>query len=227
MVNLQDLAFIACEPGKLLVEILAPAVPGAFVEAFMEAVQSLESVAINGFKKMKDGVLLEYDERSIGAKDLEAFLAAAYSTITYDHGKHYPTTHALPITFGGPAGPDLAMAGVLFGTSESTLIRRICRSRHTVRMFSEPGASALLELPWSDSGLQTLQASRSKRAVPPGSLTLSGAGLTIASRSSYSDELIIGRVTDSSVGTAALLRMGDHIWLRGRLDSSSVLTSVR
>jgi allophanate hydrolase subunit 1 len=226
-VNLQDMAFIACEPGKLLVEILAPAFPRPPVEAFVEAVQSLESVAINSFKKMKDGVLLEYDERSIDAQDLKAFLAAAYSTVTYDSGKHCPATHILPVTFGGQAGPDLAVAGVLLGTSENTLIRRICRSRHTVRMFSEPGASALLELPWSDGGLQTVQASRCKRAVPPGSLTLSGAGLTIASRAAYSDELIIGRVTERSVGTAALLRMGDHMWLRGRLDSSSMLTSVR
>lgn len=216
MVNPGGMAFVACEPGTLLVEILTPPFSAPPVEAFVEAVQSLELCGIVGLKKMKDGVLLTYDERSMRVQDLRALLAAAYSKVTYDAGDYCPRTHSLPITFGGPAGPDLAVACVLFDTTERTLIRRLCRSKRTIKMFAAPGASALLEIPWSDDGLQAFQASRSKRAAPPGSLLLSGAGLTITSRECYSDECLIGRVSYGAGSAIDAFQLGDSVWLRGQ-----------
>ncbi|MEJ1115508.1 carboxyltransferase domain-containing protein [Paenarthrobacter sp. CCNWLY172] len=221
MVNPDGMAFIACQPGTLLVEILAPAFSAPPVEEFVEAVQSLELCGIVGLKKMKDGVLLTYDERSMRVQDLRPILAAAYSKVAYDAGDYCPRTHTLPITFGGPAGPDLAVACVLFDTTERTLIRRLCRSKRTIKMFAAPGASALLEIPLSDDGLQAFQASRSKRAAPPGSLLLSGAGLTITSRESYSDECRIGGVSYGAGSAIDAFHLGDSVWLRGHHASRS------
>lgn len=125
-----------------------------------------------------------------------------------------PFTHTLTVTFGGPHGPDLRMACLLLNTPERILVRRLCRSKHTVKTFAAPEASPLIDIPWTGEWFMMAQASRQMRPVPSGSLTLSAAGATIASRDCYSDELLVGQVAGGIASCMPEIQRGDSIWLR-------------
>ncbi|MGO4246240.1 carboxyltransferase domain-containing protein [Paenarthrobacter sp. RAF54_2] len=209
-------AILASEPGKLLVEFPQPDFRGHGPAAFVEALQSFEMLGITRFRRLKDGVIVHYDARCLEFQDLKPVLMAAFSKVSYALGDYSPSTHVLPVTFGGDQGPDLPMACVLLDTPERTLIRRACRTKHTVRTFSAPGASALFEVPWSADWHQNAQAASPAKAAPRGSVTLSPLGVTVTSCSSYTNELVVGRVSEAFLEKLPEIRMGDSVWLRAR-----------
>ena len=204
----------ASEPGRLLVELPQPHSRGHRVAAFIEALQSLDFLGITSFRKLRDGVIVDYDTGIVDPQELRFLLLAAFSKVAYALGDYSPSTHLLPVAFGGMSGPDLSLACVLLNTPEKTLIRRLCRTKHTVRTFSAPGASALVEVPWVSDWHQNALAGGPVKAVPQGSLTLSALGVTVTSRDSYTDELVVGRIREGFVNGLAEVRMGDSLWLR-------------
>ncbi|MBU8867749.1 carboxyltransferase domain-containing protein [Paenarthrobacter aromaticivorans] len=123
-----------------------------------------------------------------------------------------PSSYVLPVAFGGAAGPDLATACLLLDMPARTLIRRLCRTKHTVRSFAAPAASALIEVPWGRDWHQMAYAGRRIKAVPHGSLTLSALGVTLTSCDGYTDDLVVGRVKESFAD--CLIGRGDSVWLR-------------
>ncbi len=123
-----------------------------------------------------------------------------------------PASYVLPVAFGGPAGPDLGTAGLLLDMPPRSLIRRLCRTKHTVRRFTAPAASALIEVPWGMDWHQTAHAGRRIKAVPQGSLTLSVLGVTLTSCDGYTDDLVVGRVQECFA--ECLIGEGDSVWLR-------------
>ncbi|MFK0003113.1 hypothetical protein ACIQTZ_14145 [Paenarthrobacter sp. NPDC090520] len=127
-------------------------------------------------------------------------------------GDDPPSTLVIPVDFGGSAGPDLATACLLLAMPPRTLIRRLCRTKHTVRWFSAPAASALIEVPWGSDWHQMGYAGRRVKTVPQGSLTLSALGVTLTSCDGYTDELVVGRVGKRFAD--CLIGRGDSVWLR-------------
>ncbi len=123
-----------------------------------------------------------------------------------------PTSYVLPVEFGGFAGPDLATASLLLDMPPRTLIRRLCRTKHTVRSFAAPAASALVEIPWGRHWHQMAYAGRRIKAVPQGSLTLSVLGVTLTSCDGYTDDLVVGRVRECFAD--CLIGRGDSVWFR-------------
>ncbi|MBP2266205.1 allophanate hydrolase subunit 1 [Pseudarthrobacter sp. PvP004] len=206
-------AVLASEPGKVLVELPQPDFRGPRATAFIEALQSFEPLGITRCRRLRDGIIVTYDDGALEVHELRALLLAASSKVKYMEGDFSPSTHILPVTFGGSFGPDLSMASVLLDSAERTLIRRMCRSRHTVRSFAGPGASVFCEVPWSKDWLRA-QPDLSVREVPRGSLTLSAQGVTVTSRRGYTNELVVGRVRDAFLDVPAEIRMGDSVWLR-------------
>ena len=123
-----------------------------------------------------------------------------------------PATYVLPVNFGGADGPDLATACLLLNMPPGTLIRRLCRTKHTVRLFAAPAASALIEVPWGRDWHQMAYAGRQIKAVPQGSLTLSVLGVTLTSCDGYTDDLVVGRVRECFAD--CLIGRGDSVWFR-------------
>jgi hypothetical protein len=204
----------ATEPGKLLVELPQPECGGLSVAAFVDALQSFELLGITRFRRLKDGVIVDYDARALELDDLRPILMAALSKLSYAMGDYSPSSLVLPVTFGGSAGPDLSMACVLLNTPERTLVRRVCRTKHTVRMFAAPGASALIEVPWAADWHQNAHVGKAGRVAPQGSLTLSPLGVTVTSCTGYTDELVVGRVSEALLSRLPEIGLGDSVWLR-------------
>ncbi|MDP9937620.1 hypothetical protein J2T11_003996 [Paenarthrobacter nicotinovorans] len=123
-----------------------------------------------------------------------------------------PSTLIIPVDFGGSAGPDLATACLLLDMPPRTLIRRLCRTKHTVRSFAAPAASALIEVPWGSHWHQMGYAGRRVKTVPQGSLILSALGVTLTSCDGYTDDLVVGRVGERFAD--CLIGRGDSVWLR-------------
>ncbi|WP_426005298.1 carboxyltransferase domain-containing protein [Paenarthrobacter sp. NyZ202] len=202
---------LSCRPGTLLVELPQPAGCGPWIAPFIEAVKSLDFDGITDIRGLRDGVIVDYVAGAVDLKGLSAVLVAAFSKVSYARGDFSAMTHSVPAIFDGP---DLAVACLLLNVPERSLIRRLCRTKHKVRTFASPGASALLEVPWAGDWHQSAQGSRPAKLVPQGSLTLSRPGVTLTSRSSYSDELVVGRVGAGLLTSLPDLRMGDSLWLR-------------
>ena len=137
---------------------------------------------------------------------------AASSPTGYGTWDAPPATYVLPVDFGGSSGPDLATACLLLDMPPQTLIRRLCRTKHTIRRFAAPAASALIEVPWGRNWHQMAYAGRPVKAVPQGSLTLSVLGVTLTSCDGYTDELVVGRVQECFAD--CLIGGGDSVWLR-------------
>ena len=205
-------AILASEPGKLLVEFPQPDFRGHGPAAFVEALQSFELVGITRFRRLKDGVIVHYDARALELQDLKPVLMAAFSKVSYALGDYSPATHVLPVTFGGAGGPDLSLACVLLDTPKRTMVRRACRTKHTIRKFVAPDASALLEVPWAGDWHQNAHAGGPDRPVPRGSLTISPLGVTVTSCSSYTNELVVGRVSEAFLEKLPEIRMGEMSW---------------
>ncbi|MDR6989158.1 hypothetical protein J2Y66_003673 [Paenarthrobacter nitroguajacolicus] len=123
-----------------------------------------------------------------------------------------PATYVLPVDFSSSAGPDLATASLLLDMPPQTLIRRLCRTKHTIRSFTAPAASALIEIPWGRNWHQMAYAGRQIKAVPQGSLTLSVLGVTLTGCAGYTDDLVVGRVRGRLAD--CLIDKGDSVWFR-------------
>ncbi|MDR6685416.1 allophanate hydrolase subunit 1 [Arthrobacter sp. 1088] len=137
---------------------------------------------------------------------------AASSQTGYGTWEDSPASYELPVAFGGAAGPDLATACLLLDMPARTLIRRLCRTKHTVRSFAAPAASAVIEVPWGRDWHQMAYAGRRIKSVPQGSLTLSAVGVTLTSCDAYTDDLVVGRVRECFAD--CLIGRGDSVWLR-------------
>lgn len=200
-------AVLAREPRKLLVE-LHSLNSGALVTAFVQAVQSFELLGVRRFRRLKDGVTVDYDARALEVQDLRPILMTPLSQVSYGLGDYFPSTKVPPVTFGGSQGPDQSMACVLLDTPEWTLIRRVFRIKHTVRTSAVPGASAHIEIPWAADWHQSAPAGRPGRVVSLGSLTRSPLGVTVTSCSSFTDELVMGRVGEAFLKNPSGIRRG-------------------
>ena len=207
-------AVFASGPGQLLVELPQPGVSEAGVAAFIEVLESFELLGVRRFRRLSDGVIVDYDVDSLELKDLHSLFMAAFSRVSYAPGDSPGSTHVLPVTFGGSAGPDMSMASVLLDTAEPLLVRRVCRSKHIVRSFSSPGASALIEVPWAEAWQSHVQPGRAIKAVPAGSLTISSLGVTLISRSCFTNDYVVGRVNMDLLKVLPEIRIGDAVWLR-------------
>ncbi|WP_347109649.1 carboxyltransferase domain-containing protein [Paenarthrobacter sp. S56] len=203
-------AVVASEPGRLLVELPQPDLRGTRLTAFIEALQSVDLVGVSGLRKLRDGVIVDYEVGTVNPNELMRVLRGAFSKARYALGEHSPSTHELPVDFGGHAGPDLCMASILLNLPEKTLVRRLCRTKHTVKTFATPGTSALFEVPWAADWHQNALSGRTMQAVPRGSLTLSPLGVTCTNSDSFSNELVVGRVQ----ARLPEVWMGDSVWLR-------------
>lgn len=208
-------AVVASEPGRLLVELPQPDLRGTRLSAFIEALQSVDLIGISGLRKLRDGVIVDYEVGTVNPNELMPVLRGAFSKARYALGEHSPSTHELPVDFGGHTGPDLCMASILLNLPEKTLVRRLCRTKHTVKTFATPGTSALFEVPWAADWHQNALSGRTMQPVPRGSLTLSPLGVTCTNLDSFSNELVVGRVQ----ARLPEVWMGDSVWLRAATPS--------
>lgn len=171
-------------------------------------------LGIERFCRLRDGFLVDFDVNSLEVYKLQSLLKAAFSRVSYGVGDYPSSTHILPVTFGGSAGPDMSIVCLLLDTPEPTLIRRVCRSKHIVRSFLGPGASALLEVPWVEAWQNHAQPRRTAQGVPAGSLTLSPLGATLISRSCYTDDFVVARTNPGLHKSFPEILIGDSVWLR-------------
>jgi allophanate hydrolase subunit 1 len=177
-------------------------------------VESLCILGITQIRVLKDGVHIAYDARIVDAADLEDMLAAADSAVRFMWGNSPGRTHTLHVMLGGPSGPDLSVASILLDTTEKALVRRLCRTAHAVLSLTAPAASPLLEVFTCRALPPVTQASPRMAFIPPGTLTLSGSGITITTHACHSTELVIGRISSAARLRAGDLNMGDTVHLR-------------
>ncbi|MFJ4286881.1 carboxyltransferase domain-containing protein [Paenarthrobacter nicotinovorans] len=208
------ITFISGGPGKVLVEIGHTNAATPYVAELKQAVELLYLPGMRNVRTFRDGISVDYDCRIVEAKDVQAVLSAAYAGVLHRLGDRPSGTHAVPVVFGGEAGPDLPVASLLWNTNERRLVRRICRTKRAVTAFASPGVSPLLDVQmpacWRSSAQLAL---RPAKAVPNGSLILSAAGLTITTRSWQTGDLVIGRLCTPH-NLQPKLSTGDTVWLR-------------
>ena len=125
------ITFLSARRGNLLVRVGDPAKSDGYKSAFRDMVESLCLLGITRIRALKDGLHVSYDIRIVDAKFLKDMLTAADAAVRFARGSHSASTHSLPVTFGGPASVDLPVASLLLGTTETGLIRRLCRTAHT------------------------------------------------------------------------------------------------
>lgn len=135
-----------------------------------------------------------------------------------------PSSYVLPVAFG-----ELQVrtwrACLLLDMPARTLIRRLCRTKHTVRSFAVPAAAALIVVRWGRDWHQMAHAGRRTKAVPQGSLTLSALDVTLTNCDAYTDDLVVGRVPECFAG--CLIGKGDSVGLRSFQPNDCSLDSSR
>ncbi|MFE4196641.1 carboxyltransferase domain-containing protein [Paenarthrobacter sp. NPDC056912] len=206
------ITFLSAPPGKLLMRVVDREKSDRYIGAFRDMVDSLCLPGLMSVHSLKNGFHVSYDVRIIEAGDLRDVLAAVDVAVRFAHGNHSPRTHRLSVAFRGPASIDLSVASLMLGTTESGLVRRLCRTTHLVAGLA-PGASAapLIQMTLSGEIPPGVQMCRPRRAVTPGTLLLSDAGVTVASQSCFSNELQIGRLTPPQSPSPGRLHVGDFV----------------
>lgn len=211
MTTSTGITFLSAQPGNILIRVGDPAKSDGYVSAFRDMVESLCLLGITRIRALKDELHVSYDIRIVDAEDLKDILTAADAAVRFARGNHSPSTHSLSVTFDGPASVDLSVASLLLGTTEPGLIRRLCRTTHVVTGLSSTAAAPVIEVTLSSVVSQGLQACRSPKAVLPGTLLLSDAGVTIAAQGFFSNELQIGRLSQTGRTQPGRLHVGDFV----------------
>ncbi|MFF2840644.1 carboxyltransferase domain-containing protein [Paenarthrobacter sp. NPDC057981] len=209
MTTTQEITFPTARPGNLLMRV-APARDNGYLVAFRDMVESLSLLGITRIRSLKDGLYISYDSRIVDGADLQAMLVAADAAVRFARGTHTPRNHTLPVTFEGPGSTDLSMAGLLLDTTETGLIRRICRTGHMVSALTAPAAAPVLAVTASQGMSSRTPACGPVKPVTPGTLLLSDVGLTLATQHSHSNELQVGRVAERGAA-APRLHIGDIV----------------
>ncbi len=210
-----EIVFLAAPAGKVLVQIDPGPERARYISVLKETVESLTLQGVTALRSWRGGLCVDYEPRCVRELELKEMLEAADSALRFTWGDRSNRTHTLKVTFGGRAGPDLPIAGILVGNTERALIRRFCRTAHIVRALTAPAASPVIEVPARERIPPLFQTSRSKGLIPPGTVTLSDSGITIALREAYSADLVIGRLAHSEIiPPAGSLRVGHAIRLR-------------
>jgi len=211
MTTSTGITFLSARRGNLLIRVGDPAKSDGYISAFRDMVESLCLLGITRIRALKDGLHVSYDIRIVDAKFLKDMLTAADAAVRFARGSHWPSTHSLPVTFGGPASVDLPVASLLLGTTETGLIRRLCRTAHVVAGLSPAVAAPVIEVTLSSVVSPGMQACRSRKTVLPRTLLLSGAGITIAAQGCFSNELQIGRLSPPEGTQPGRIHVGDLV----------------
>jgi allophanate hydrolase subunit 1 len=211
MTTSTGITFLSARPGNLLIRVGHAEKSDGYISAFRDIVESLCLLGITRIRALKHGLHLSYDVRIVEANDLKDMLTAADSTVRFARGRHSPSTHSLSVTFDGPASFDLPVASLMLGTTETGLIRRLCRTAHIVAGLASAAAAPVIEVTFSSVVSPGLQACRSRKAVLPGTLLLSDAGITIAAQGCFSNELQIGRLSPPEGSQPGRLHVGDFV----------------
>lgn len=211
MTTATGIIFLAAQPGHLLMKVGDPSRRDGYLSAFRDMVESLCLLGITRIRALKDGLHISYDVRIVEANDLKVMLTAVDATVRFTRGRHSPSTHSLSVTFEGPASCDLPVASLMLGTTETGLIRRLCRTAHIVTGIASAAAAPVIEVTLSSVVSPGLQACRSRKAVLPGTLLLSDAGVTVAAQGCFSNELQIGRLSPPEGSQAGRLHVGDFV----------------
>jgi allophanate hydrolase subunit 1 len=211
MTTATGITFLAAQPGHLLMKVGDPSRRDGYLSAFRDMVESLCLLGITRIRALKDGLHVAYDVRIVDTADLEDMLSAADAAVRFARGDHRARTHNLSVTFDVPGTIDLPVASLLLGTTETGLIRRLCRTGHIVAALTAPAAAPIVSLTASSAMSSGSQACRSRKAVLPGTLLLSDAGITIAAQGCFSKELQIGRIHSPDGTPPRRLHAGDLV----------------
>jgi allophanate hydrolase subunit 1 len=210
----EGLTFLSARPGNLLMRLRTTSQPDEYVSAFRDMIESLCLLGITRIRDLKDGLHIVYDVRVVDDKDLKDMLTAADAAVRFTRGDHRSRTHSLSVTFDSPGSIDLPVASLLLGTTETGLIRRLCRTGHVVASLTATTAAPIVGISASDAMSSGTQACRSRKTVLPGTLLLSDAGITIAAHGCFSNELQIGRINSPDVTPPRRLYVGDLVRFR-------------
>jgi allophanate hydrolase subunit 1 len=174
-------------------------------------VESLNLLGVTRIRALKDGLQIGFDARIVDAADLEDMLTAADAAVRFARGDHKVRFHNLAVSFDGPSSIDLPVASLLLGTSETGLIRRLCRTGHVVATLTAQAAAPVVDVTATKAMSASSQACRSRKAVLPGTLLLSDAGITIAALGGFSNEYQVGRVVQRGTTRPQRLHVGDFV----------------
>lgn len=150
-------------------------------------------------------------------QDLWPILMAPLSQVSCGLGDYSPSTKVPSVTFGGSRSG--SVHGVrAAGYSGVDPDPKGVRDKAHCQEIRRAGAFAHIEIPWAADWHQSDPTGRPGRVVSLGSLTRSPLGLTVTSCSSYTDELVMGRVSEAFSKNLSGIRMGDSVWLRSGTD---------
>ncbi|MGF6832520.1 allophanate hydrolase subunit 1 [Paenarthrobacter sp. TE4293] len=205
------ITFLPARPGNLLIRVGHQSGSGRYLLALRDMVESLNLLGVTRMRALKDGLHIAYDVRIVDTEDLEDMLTAADAAVRFARGDHTARIHTLSVSFDGPGSIDLPVASLLLGTSETGLIRRLCRTGHVVAALTAPAAAPVVDVTATKAMSASSQACRSRKAVLHGTLLLSDAGITIAALGGFSNEYQVGRVVQRGTTPPQRLHIGDFV----------------
>ncbi|MFF1831370.1 hypothetical protein [Paenarthrobacter sp. NPDC058040] len=205
------ITFLPARPGHLIMKVGHPSEHGRYLLALRDMVESLNLLGVTRIRALKDRLHIGYDARIVDPADLEDMLTAADAAVHFARGDHTARIHSLSVAFDGPGSIDLPVAGLLLGTSETGLIRRLCRTGHVVASLTAPTAAPVVDVTASKAMPALSHACRAHKAVLPGTLLLSDVGVTIAALGGFSNEYQIGRVVQRGTTRPQPLHIGDVV----------------
>ncbi|BCW84069.1 hypothetical protein NicSoilE8_17420 [Arthrobacter sp. NicSoilE8] len=211
MTDPTGITFLPAHPGNLLIRVGNPSQPGRYLVALRDVVESLNLLGVTRIRALKDGLHIGYDARIVDVADLEDMLTAADAAVRFARGDHTARIHNLTVSFDGPGSIDLPVASLLLGTSETGLIRRLCRTGHVVAALTAPAAAPVVDVTATKAMSAASQACRSRKAGLPGTLLLSDAGITVAALGGFSNEYQVGRVVQRGTTRPQRLHIGDFV----------------
>ncbi|MEW6591036.1 MAG: 5-oxoprolinase subunit PxpB [Pseudomonadota bacterium] len=160
-----------------------------------------------------DGSLLLIVRRGMAVSDA---LRGALAAPPGEEGARDGAVHALPVTFGGEAGPDLAALAARAGLHPDDYVRQIAALEFVVAFVGfQPGFPYLRGLP---PDLQASRRATPRARVAAGSVAVGGAYAGIYPVAGPGGWQLIGRTTarlfDPARTPPALLQPGDRVrWI--------------
>lgn len=212
-------AFVVIPSGATQTTAIAVGVDTLGIRRRIVSLQkAIESYALPGITKVTSvgrSLMVNYDASQWNHESMRAALVALESTAAF-LGETQPSKHfEWPLLRGCEQESDLQLAAVSNGLTTAAFLTRMMRTTYVIDDFRMPGLSPQLSsknFPHPHTGFISRER---RRKASTGAVTLSAEGLSVQTRETMTQDLIIGHVLPDFISLEKTsLRVGDCIRFR-------------
>lgn len=157
-------------------------------------------------------VLLRYDPLQTDPATLAGEVRLLMAGLA-DAGAMTPTSHVIPVQFGGAEGPDLAEVAALLGMTEAAFVTK--HNRAPLRVLSTGFAPGFVYCGLHDGAMIVPRRTSVRPRVPAGSILFAAGQTAIAATDMPTGWHVIGRTAfanfDAHAEPPTILRAGDAV----------------